>query len=110
MSGEDFDRMLNDSVDDAMSQLGETVKRTLSFYFERCFNLKTEEIPRKPQEFDSAVNALLGSGATPLKTAILRNLSAKIDINVTMLIKSSEERFPESVNRAQELYQTKQRS
>ncbi len=110
MSGESFDKILNESVDDAMSQLGETVRRTLSFYFEQCFNLKTEEIPSRPEDFDSAANALLGSGATPLKTAILRNLSAKIDINVTMLIKSSEERFPESVSRAQELYQTKQRS
>jgi hypothetical protein len=93
-----------------MSQLGETVKRTLSFYLEHTFNIKTEEIPHKTEQFDSAVNALLGAGAIPLESAILHRLSAKIDINVTLIIKSSEERFPESVNRAEELYKSGQRS
>lgn len=93
-----------------MSQMGETVKKTLSFYLEKTFNLKGDEIPRKPEEFDTAVNALLGSGASPLEASILRNLSARIDINITMVIKNSEERFPESVSRAEELYLSRNRS
>lgn len=110
MPGENFEEILNDAVDDAMSQLGETVKRTLSFYLSQSFNIKTEEIRQKTKEFDSAVNTLLGSGAPHLEAAILRNLSAKIDINMSVLVKSSEEPFPDIVNRAEELHRTHQTS
>jgi hypothetical protein len=110
MPEQDFENVLNDAVADTMSQLGETVRRTLSFYLEHTFNIKAEDIPHKTEEFDSAVNALLGPGAAPLESAILRRLSAKIDVNVTMIIKSSEERFPTSVNRAEELYRSSQSS
>jgi len=106
MPSDEFEKILNQAVDDAMSQLGETVRKTLSFYLRTTFDLKSEEIPRKTEEFDHAVNTLLGSGATHLESSILRNLSARIDVNVTMLINGSEVRFADSISKAEELYQS----
>jgi hypothetical protein len=110
MSQKDFDSMLNDAVSEALSQLGETVKQTLYYYLEKNFNLRSDDLTRNPREFSSAMSALLGPGADPLEGTILRGLSTRIDIRITVEPTSRDDRFADFIKQAAELYQSSSRN
>jgi hypothetical protein len=106
MSRNDFDEMLDNAVSEALSQLGETVKQTILYYLERNFNMKPEEVPRRPTEFANALSALLGSGADPLENIIIQTLYTKIDVRITVQLPSQDTDFIDFIRRAREFHQS----
>ena len=107
MPQNDFDEMLDKAVSETLSQLGETVKRTILYYLERNFNLKPDEVPRRPTEFANALSALLGPGADPLENIIIQALYAKIDVKVVVQLPSQDAGFVDFVRRARNLHETR---
>ncbi len=104
MSEQEFDAILTHAVTDAMAQLGDAVKRTLYYYLDRRFDIKPENVPRRAEEFDKAIAALLGPGAQHFEVMIARNLSAKIDVKVTLLDNGREIPFANYVKQAADAY------
>lgn len=75
----EFNKLLLDSIDEALTLLGKDAKNAVYFYLE-VHNLTKKEIPDKINEFSSTLEKLVGVGAQLIELAIMKNLHAKIDV------------------------------
>ena len=76
-----FDEVLQDSVDDAFSSLGESVKRSLYYHLEHDFLLAKQDIPCRIGDFSDALERIFGSGAKYLELLIMRSLYLKVNFS-----------------------------
>ena len=83
----DFEGLLLEAVDAALSLLGDSSKQAIYFYLEKNFNIEKQDIPNKIEEFTNAIEEILGHGAKVLEIEIMKHLFAKIG--------SAFEYFPE---------------
>jgi hypothetical protein len=77
---ENFDQILLDSIDEALSSLSENVKRTVYFQLEDFFKIRKQEIPSRLSDFSNALEQLFGLGATHLEILFMKNLHDKIKV------------------------------
>jgi len=77
---ENFDQILLDAIDEALSSLGKNVKTTVYFQLEDIFKIKKQEIPVRISDFSSALEQLFGLGARQLEILFIKNLHAKIKV------------------------------
>jgi hypothetical protein len=75
-----FDQILLDAIDEALSSLGENVKRTVYFQLEDIFKIKKQEIPLRLRDFSNALEQLFGLGARHLEILFVKNLHSKIKV------------------------------
>lgn len=74
----EFDRLLLESVDEALSSLGEASKEAIYFHLEKSFNIKKCEIPMRIEDFAHAMEKIFGLGASFLEVLIMKRLYNKI--------------------------------
>jgi hypothetical protein len=74
---QDFEELLSEAVDEALSSLGESAKQVIYYYLENSFNLNKEEIPNRINDFATAIERFFGIGANLLETSILKQLCEK---------------------------------
>ncbi len=77
---ENFDQILLEAIDEALSSLGENVKTAIYFQLEDLFKIKKQEIPAKISDFSSALEQLFGLGARQLEIMFIKNIHDKIKI------------------------------
>jgi hypothetical protein len=77
---ENFDQILLDAIDEALSSLGENVKRTVYFQLEALFKIGKQDIPIRLSDFSNALEQLFGLGATHLELLFMKNLHDKIGV------------------------------
>src|SRR4030042_3754798 len=75
-----FDQILLDAIDEALSSLGENVKRTVYFQLEALFKIGKQDIPIRLSDFSNALEQLFGLGATHLELLFMKNLHDKIGV------------------------------
>ena len=75
---ENFDQILVDAIDEALSSLGENVKKSVYFHLEDLFKIRKCEIPSRLSDFSSALEQLFGLGARSLEILFMKNVHAKI--------------------------------
>jgi hypothetical protein len=75
-----FDQILLDAIDEALSSLGENVKMTVYFQIEDLFRIKKQEIPIRLSDFSNALEQLFGLGARYLEILFMKNIHAKIKV------------------------------
>ena len=75
----EFDDILRDSVDEAFSSLGETVKKSLYFHLQKNFLISKRDIPRRVEDFSDALERIFGSGAKHLELLVMKNLYVKVN-------------------------------
>jgi len=73
----EFDKLLADSIDDALLSLGESVREAIYFQIENKFSLPRSEIPRKLERFQSALERIFGVGSRFIEISIMKNLHSK---------------------------------
>ncbi|MGO8806129.1 MAG: hypothetical protein ACLQO7_05935 [Candidatus Bathyarchaeia archaeon] len=78
LSESKFNELLLESIDEALSSLGEKPKKATYIYIETKFNIKKQEIPNKINVFSEALKRLLGLGAKYLEIMSMQNLYAKL--------------------------------
>jgi hypothetical protein len=78
----DFEKLLLDSVDEALLLLGESARQSIYFHFEKEFNLSREEIPIRLEEFQCAIERLFGIGSRYIEILVMKNLHKKIGLPV----------------------------
>jgi hypothetical protein len=78
LSRSKFNELLFESIDDALSSLGERPKTATYVYLETKFNIKKQEIPNKINVFSEALKKLFGLGARYLEIMSMQNLYAKL--------------------------------
>jgi len=73
-----FEKLLSESVDEALSSLGESYKQEFYFSLEESFGIKKQDIPNKIDVFERAIEKSLGSKADALENLIINLLIEKI--------------------------------
>lgn len=76
--GKKFEVILLETLDEALSALGETVKKTVYFHLQQKFLIAKQEIPFKIDDFSDALEQIFGSGARTLEVLIMTKLHQKI--------------------------------
>jgi hypothetical protein len=73
-----FEDVLLDSVDEAFSSLGESVKKSIYFHLEHNFLITKQEIPSRIEDFSGALERIFGLGAKHLELLIMEKLYLKV--------------------------------
>ena len=79
----DFNELLLEAIDDALSSLGESVKQSIYFHIQNKF-VARNEIPTHIQDFQGGLEKIFGAGAKFIEVLIMKNLHAKIGVTVTI--------------------------
>ena len=77
---EDLDGILIEAIDEALSSLGEDVKKSIYFHLEDLFKIKKQEIPSRLSDFSNALEQIFGLGARHLEIMFMKNLHEKIKV------------------------------
>ena len=81
---EEFDKLLFESIDEALTSLGEPVKNTLYQHLQKDFNISKEEIPNKIQDFSNVLHKIFGFSAGRLEIKFMKNLCEKVKVRMTL--------------------------
>jgi len=98
-----FDELLMEAIDDALSSLGESVKQSIYFHIENKF-VARNEIPKKIQNFQGGLEKIFGAGAQFIEILIMKKLHAKIGITVTIESVDDQLEFIKYVNAAKQSF------
>jgi hypothetical protein len=79
---EKFDHFLGEAIDEALSSLGELVKKTVYQRLQNDFCIEKDEIPGQIDEFSDIIHKIFGLGAIQLEIKFIKNLNSKIKINI----------------------------
>ena len=74
-----FEEVLQDSIDEAFSSLGETIKTSIYFHLEHKFLITRQDIPCRIEDFSDALERIFGLGARHLELLIMKNLCKKVN-------------------------------
>jgi len=74
----DFEDLLLEAVDAALSPLVDSSKQAIYFYLEMNFALRKQAIPNRIEEFINAIEETFGYGAKILEIEIIKHLYMKI--------------------------------
>ncbi|MGB9134670.1 MAG: hypothetical protein WCC63_03670, partial [Candidatus Bathyarchaeia archaeon] len=66
MPRNDFERLLQEAVDEGLSALGESAKQAIYYHIERILGIRREEISRNVEAFAEAIEKIFGQGANYL--------------------------------------------
>lgn len=78
VSAKTFDELLLESINEALSSLGESAKNAIYFYFEENFCVKKIGIPNRIEDFSVVLEKIFGLGARNLEILIMVRLHEKI--------------------------------
>lgn len=104
MYGRNFEELLLEAIDQALSDLGESARQSIYFHLEKSFNIKKTEIPSRIIAFTQAIENIFGVGAHFIEILIMKKLYEKID-GVLEWNKSEGFGFTEYVAAAKRIFQ-----
>lgn len=78
MTKKDFDKLLLESVDEALASLGESVRQAIYFHLEKKFNIAKKDIPHRLKDFADGLEKIFGIGAQFLEILIMKKLYEKV--------------------------------
>jgi hypothetical protein len=73
-----FDKLLLDSVDEALLYLGESARQSIYSHIEMNFKMSRNEIPQNLEHFQLALEKIFGIGSSFIEILIMKSLYAKI--------------------------------
>lgn len=74
----DFETLLLEVVDKALSSLGDSSKQAIYFCLKKEFAIAKEDIPTKIEEFTNALEIIFGQGAKVIEIQIMKQLHEKV--------------------------------
>lgn len=84
VAGEKFDELLVESIDEAISSLGEPVKNAVYIHLQNDCSIRKKDIPKNLEEFSKIIHKIFGLGASRLEIKFLKNLNSKIESDIKM--------------------------
>lgn len=78
MSKSDFNKILLEAVDDALSELGDSARQSIYFHLRTRYKIAKNDIPRNVDDFEDGLEKIFGSGARFLEILIMKRLHKKI--------------------------------
>lgn len=97
-----FDKILLDAIDEALSSFGASVKQSIYFHIENKF-VARNDIPEHVKEFQGGLERIFGAGAQFIEILIMRKLHAKIGLTLA-IEKSDQFEFVDYVNAAKQSF------
>jgi hypothetical protein len=76
----EFDSILTEAMDEALSVCGERGKSAFYTYLEKALNIPKREIPMRVNEFSQTLEDLFGVHAHILEILVMKNLHSKIGL------------------------------
>jgi hypothetical protein len=76
-----FATILLDSIDEALSSLGQNVKVSVYFHLENKFSVPRQDIPDRIEDFSNALEQIFGQASRQLEILIIKHLHQKINLN-----------------------------
>ena len=74
----EFNRILLEAIDEALSSLGQASKESIYHHMEEKFAIPRQEIPHRLGDFSDSLHRIFGIGASYLEILIMKNLHDKI--------------------------------
>jgi hypothetical protein len=102
----EFDVLLLEAIDEALSALGDSIMQTVYFHVERSFHIKKHEIPYRLGAFIEAVENIFGVGANFIEILIMKKLHEKVDARF-MWNESEEFGLTQYVSEVKRVFQRK---
>ena len=96
----DFEGLLLEAVDAALSLLGDSSKQAIYFYLEKNFTVKKQDIPNKIEEFTNAIEEIFGHGAKILEIKIMKHLFVKVGSAFKYILEKDDLLFVEYIDAA----------
>ena len=90
-----FEEVLLESIDEALSLLGESAKQAIHFHLEKVFNINWLNIPYRIEDFAQALEKIFGEGAKILEIQIMKLLFKKVGCNFKQYPKQKNLTFTE---------------
>ena len=87
---DEFNSIMLEAVDEALSFLGESAKRAIYYHLEEKFKIRREEIPVKIDDFAEAIEEIFGMGAKIIEMQIMKNLYKKVGRNFKYVSKEKD--------------------
>lgn len=84
-SGDDFEAILLDAIDDGLMNLGESTKSLLYTYLAAALSLKKDQIPKRLQDFTAAIGDIFKLGRKVIDGLVLKTLCEKINVDYTVV-------------------------
>jgi hypothetical protein len=75
----EFGIILIDSIDEALSTLGENSKKTIYFHLESKFGISRQDIPNKISDFSEAIEQIFGVAAQQIEILIMKCLNQQVE-------------------------------
>jgi hypothetical protein len=72
-----FETAIIDAIDEVFTTLGENVKRVIYIFLENNYGIKKEQIPRKIEDFSTAIESIFGDAAKLVELKIMEKLQGK---------------------------------
>jgi len=76
-----FEEILQEAIDEALSSLGESVRKSIYLHLEQQFLIPQEEIACRIGDFSDALERIFGIGARYIELLIMRNLFLKVSFS-----------------------------
>jgi hypothetical protein len=73
-----FDKVLIESVDEALASLGESARQSIYFHLENKFKIAKKDIPNRLEDFADGLEKIFGLGAQFIEILIMKSLFEKI--------------------------------
>ena len=87
---DEFNLVMLEAVDEALSFLGESAKRAIYYHLEEKFKIRREEIPVKIDDFVEAIEEIFGMGAKIIEMQIMKSLYKRVGRNFKYVSKEKD--------------------
>ncbi|XHH08732.1 MAG: hypothetical protein ACFCUE_14370 [Candidatus Bathyarchaeia archaeon] len=110
---ETFDLMLLEAIDETLSTLGESVKKSIYFHLETTYQIQRQQIPCKIMDFSNSLEKMFGLGARFIEISIMKRFYPKIKQScsgVTPKLVFTDFSFTEYIEFMDKEYHTKRKT
>ena len=77
-NGKKFDQILLESIDEALSALGEKAKESIYHHLNHDFSIPKRDIPSRVNDFSTAIEQIFGETAQHIEILIMKCLQKKV--------------------------------
>ena len=78
---QEFDRALQEAINEALTTVGESCKKILLFHVQKNYQLQPSDISSRPEVFAFALKQVLGSGGDLIGSLVVKLLCKKLCID-----------------------------
>lgn len=77
-NGKKFDQIFLESIDEALSALGEKAKDAIYYHLKHDFSISKHDIPSRVNDFSTAIEQIFGESAQYIELLIMKCLQKKV--------------------------------